>query len=98
MATWNSRFPVKYASDAGDAWVDTELEWEYNTTSDILKVITKRGEYEGFYQTTPPKTLEELHSKEDALALLELLADWAEMYEGDGTVQRILEKRMKDGQ
>lgn len=96
MATWKSRFPVKTRIDCGADWADYELSWEYNTTSDILVVREEIGEYFDYGGAVPKRENINRMGKEDALALLELLIDWAECYEGDGTVERLLKKRFGD--
>jgi hypothetical protein len=85
---------VKYTIDMGSCYVDAEKRWEYNTTSDSLAVFTKTPEYYDFGTTYKAKESREFFGQSDALGMLELLIDWAETYEGEGTVENLIKKRI----
>lgn len=71
------------------AYSANENSWSYGTVADFLTVTTKVGEFSDFSHN-PATERHEHYSKAEALALLETLADWAETYEGEGTVHAML--------
>lgn len=90
VATWKSKRTANYSEHMGDDYAKCEKSWEYGTVSDSLRVITKRGAYSVWGKTEPESESSEYYSQEEALALLETLVDWAETYEGEGTVADII--------
>lgn len=92
MATWNAVKPVLWSEDMGMSFADCETLWDYSTPSDILCITTKVGAYDDF-SSHPPSETRKLYSNNHALALLETLIDWAECFEGEGTVAALVEKR-----
>lgn len=93
MATWNSKKTVEWMLDTGFDYAPCENSWSYGTVSDFLRINTKIGPYSTMAGPVIASEKTEHYSKEEALALMKTLIDWAETYEGEGTVQRILEKR-----
>jgi len=91
MATWYSRKDVKFSRDMGMSYAECSQSWEYGTTSDYLRITTKQGAYSDF-SYHEPSTDDKTYSKEEALALLETLMDWANRYEGVGEVDDILKR------
>jgi hypothetical protein len=94
MATWKSNKSIKWWQDMGMSHSDNENSWEYGTVSDYLTVTTKIGEFSDFSHH-PASEKQETYSKNEALALLETLLDWANKYEGSHKVDEIM-KRVKN--
>lgn len=94
MATWNSRRTVKWSYDAGFDYAACENHWSYGTVSDFLTIITKMDQYSTYTGYQPASEKITHYSKSEALALLETLIDWAETYEGKGTVEDLLKQRI----
>lgn len=95
MSTWKTSHIVKFVEDTGDAYVDSEVSWEYQDTADILSVKTKIGEYQGWGKKHPEKETIERHSPTYGRALLETLIDWVETYEYEGYTAELIEKIKK---
>lgn len=96
MATWKSIEKVEYLQDTGLDYVKTKKSWEYNTTSDILTILTEMGEYYDYGGKVEASENRELLGKSESLGLLESLIDWAETFEGEGTVEKLLKQRLKN--
>jgi len=94
MSTWKSYDSIKYRQDMGDAWSDSKKTWEYQTTADILTVITFNKAHYGYY-SQGDKESRECYDRTEAIALLKSLIDWVETYEGTGTVEQLLKSRIK---
>lgn len=94
MATWNSNLKIKWDCDMGMSFVDCENSWSYQTVSDFLTIKTVIGEYSDFSNHAATEIMK-LYSKNEALALLETLIDWAEIYEGEGVTEDII-KTLKE--
>ena len=95
MATWKGRFSTKYSEYMGMDYADTEVSWTYGTVSDILTLHYKQGPYNDYYKHHESQEFTEHMSQEKAMALLEQLIDWAECYQREGIVLKLLEKREK---
>ena len=93
MATWKSKYPIKYWEDMGLDCAECELSWQYNTTSDILMEKRRVGNYSDMKGEVASTEHQELYSNNRALAMLEMLIDWAETFEGEGTVSKLLKER-----
>lgn len=96
MATWISRLIVKWSADMGADYAACENSWSYNTTSDHLTVHTRYGEYSDYGGVKPAHTKSDHFQQSEALALLKTLMDWAETFEGEGTVEGILHDIRKE--
>lgn len=93
MATWNSNKSFKYDEYTGFDYAKCELTWSYGTVADILIIKQNTEECFGFGRSIPASEHFEYMSREKALALLETLIDWAEIYEREGIVSEMLERR-----
>jgi len=96
MSTWNSKKPIKFDVDTGATWAKAEISWQYQDTADILAITTKTDAYSDWGGKQPEKTDTERYDPNSAKALLRTLIDWAETYEGEGTVQKMLEERKNE--
>lgn len=95
MATWQGRKPTKYEEDADMTYVNTEVVWNYNTTSDTLTLSFKQDEYSD-YTYHPAKEFEQLMSAQKAMVMLEQLADWCNIYQGPEELDKIINKVKKE--
>lgn len=93
MATWSGtakKFKLLDCRSYGDeTWEDVEFNWSYGTVSDIL-TITKE------YPFDVTRKTEVLYSKEEAGALLYMLAQWYSRYEGKEELKELLKEALKD--
>lgn len=96
MATWKSVKTVKFDRDMGFDYAKSELTWSYQTVSDYLTIYQKNGEYSTYNGVQPESESVKHFSKNEALALLETLLDWANVYEGEDTIKEMLERINKD--
>lgn len=94
MATWRSKDAVIWSQDMGFDYAECETRWEYGTVADILTIKTKVGEFHDMSGPFPASEEIKHMSNSEALAMLETLIDWAETYEGEGTVAEMLKQRM----
>lgn len=94
MATWKSKDSVIWSQDMGFDYAECETRWEYYTVTDSLSVITKVGSFSDFGKTHPESEDIKRLSRAEALAMLETLVDWAETFEGEGTVEQMLKQRI----
>jgi hypothetical protein len=94
MATWKSKDSVMWDQDMGFDYAKCETSWEYHTVSDYLTIKTKVGPFSTMDGGQPASEETKGISKAEALAMLETLIDWAETYEGSGTVEEMLKQRI----
>lgn len=95
MATWNGTKPTKYMEYTGADYAQTELTWRYSTSSDILALKFKQGEYSDYYSSYPAREFEQLMGNDRAMAILEQLADWCDKYNGPEYLDKII-KRIRE--
>lgn len=91
MATWKSDKTVKFTEDLGEDYSKSEMSWEYSTTTDCLTICTKRSK--NFSDL--PLINNCYFGKNNSLAMLEILIDWADCYEGPEIVDKIFSKARK---
>lgn len=92
MATWKSIHTVKWDMYTGFDYTECKNTWSYGTVSDFLSIHTNINEYSDYSGKVPSREKVEHYSKSEALGLLESLIDWAETYEGEGTVSNLILK------
>lgn len=96
MATWKGRKTTQYSEYMGVDYAKTEMSWSYGTVSDILTLHFQQGEYADYSKSHPSTEFTEHMSKDKALAMLEQLADWCNRYEGEETLDRIVNRIRED--
>lgn len=94
MATWKGT-EIKYSSDDGYFSTNKSQTWEYQTTSDHLKIIIKTEVYTGFKEV--PET-ENIYSfdYDESRVLVKNILEWATRYLGENFVRKTLEEINKD--
>ncbi len=93
MSTWKCKNEIEWTLDTGLDYATCVNTWEYQTTSDYLTITTKEGESRAMAGIVEPGVKVEHYSNNEARALLETLIDWLETYDGQGSVQELLNKR-----
>jgi hypothetical protein len=94
MSTWNSIKSVTWHEDMGNANPKCESVWEYATSSDRLRITTKKESYVTGYGTEVPETqVSTSMCAGEAEANLKLLIDFYETFYGKCTVAQILKER-----
>lgn len=97
MATWKGKSPTRWSEYMGADYADMEVVWSYSTVTDTVILQYKRGDYSDWGKHHDPKEFDEHMSKEKGLAMLEQLMSWANTYEGEEVVDKILKKVRGEG-
>lgn len=95
MATWKGT-EIKYASNDGYFSTNKSQTWEYQTTSDYLKIIIKTEAYTGFKEVPETENIY-VFDYDESRVLVKNILEWANRYLGEEFIYKILKDlKMKD--
>lgn len=88
MATWKGK-EIKYTSDDGYFSISKTQYWEYQSTSNFLRIVIKTEPYVGFSEV-PANERVLAFDYDESRVLVKNVLEWATRYLGDNFVEDTL--------